>query len=65
MDITERFYRKVEKHAVKICFVLAVILASMITSGIYFRVDAAAQEKLQGASGAGSAAFPCARQQRQ
>ena len=31
MDITERFYRKVEKHAVKICFVLAVILASMIT----------------------------------
>ena len=47
MDITERFYRKVEKHAVKICFVLAVILASMITSGIYFRVDAAAQEKLQ------------------
>ena len=47
MDITERFYRNVEKHAVKICFVLAVILASMITSGIYFRVDAAAQEKLQ------------------
>lgn len=47
MDITERFYRNVEKHAVKICFVLAVILASMITAGIYFRVDAAAQEKLQ------------------
>ena len=29
MDITERFYRNVEKHAVKICFVLAVILASI------------------------------------
>ena len=47
MDIAERVYRNVEKHAVKICFVLAVILASIITSGIYSRVDAAAQEKLQ------------------
>ena len=34
MDIAERVYRNVEKHAVKICFVLAVILASIITSGI-------------------------------
>ena len=47
MDITERLYRVIEKRAVKICFVLAVILAALITAGIYFRVDAAAQKKLQ------------------
>lgn len=47
MDMTERLYRVIEKRAVKICFVLAVILAALITAGIYFRVDAAAQEKLQ------------------
>ena len=47
MDMSERIYRGIEKHAVKICFVLAVILAALITTGVYFRVDAAAQEKLQ------------------
>ena len=47
MDMSERIYRGIEKHAVKICFVLAVILAALITTGVYFRVDAASQEKLQ------------------
>ena len=47
MDMTEGVYRKIEKRAVKICFVLAVILAALTTAGIYFRVDAAAQERLQ------------------
>ena len=32
MDMSERIYRGIEKHAVKICFVLAVILAALITT---------------------------------
>ena len=47
MGITERIYKKIEKHAVKICFVLAVLLASLITTGVYYRAEAAAQGELQ------------------
>ena len=47
MGITERIYKKIEKHAVKICFVLAVLLASLITTGVYYRAEAAARGELQ------------------
>ena len=47
MGITERIYKKIEKHAVKICFVLAVLLALLITTGVYYRAEAAARGELQ------------------
>lgn len=47
MNISERFYRWIEKRAVKICFALAVILAALITTGIYCRAEASAQRELQ------------------
>lgn len=47
MNITERIYRKTERRAVKFCLVLAVMLASLITAGIYRKADAAEQQRLQ------------------
>lgn len=47
MDMTEKIWKKTEKRAVAICFVLAIIIASLITAGVYMRVDAAAQQELQ------------------
>lgn len=47
MDITGKFSGKIERRAVRLCFVLAFILASLITAGLCFRADAAAREELQ------------------
>ena len=51
MGITERIYKKIEKHAVKICFVLAVLLASLITTGVYYRAEAAEAESAEDTEG--------------
>ena len=47
MNIAEKIYGKIEKHAVKICFVLAVVLAALVTSAASQRADAAEQTALQ------------------
>lgn len=47
MNIVEKIYAKIEKHAVKICFILAVVLAALVTSAVHQKVDAAEQTALQ------------------
>ena len=47
MNIAEKIYGKIEKHAVKICFVLAVVLAALVTSAASQRADAAERTALQ------------------
>ncbi len=39
--------RSIEKRAVRICFALSLILASLLTMGMYRRVEAAEQSQLQ------------------
>ena len=47
MGITDRIYSKIEKHAVKISFALALILASVVTLGACRRADEASPAELQ------------------
>lgn len=47
MNILEKIYGKAEKHAVKICFILSVVLAALVTSAVRQKVDAAEQTALQ------------------
>lgn len=47
MNIVEKIYGKIEKHAVKICFVFAVMLAGVITASVCQKTEAAEQTALQ------------------
>ena len=47
MSIVEKLYGKLERHAVKLCFALALMIAAGITSAAAKRADAAEEAVLQ------------------
>ena len=47
MSIVEKLYGKLERHAVKLCFALALVIAAGITSAAAKRADAAEEAALQ------------------
>ena len=47
MEITDRIYSKIRRHAVKISFVLPLMLAALITLGACRRADEASRMELQ------------------
>ena len=47
MGISDRIYKKIERHAVKLSFVLALILAAAVTLGAWRRADEASRAELQ------------------
>ena len=56
---------KIRKHACLLCLAPSVLLAAVISFGVYRQADAAEQARNPGAFGSGSGEISCACQQRQ